>query len=458
MVKKIYIHCEITKREFEAKLLLSTIAANNNFEVYMGNIEGLEKNIHLPSGLLHFTSCTPAKRILDLFKRLKRKKFIITAQDEEGGVEEIKNFFSKPPVGIFYYRFSNKSLKYVDAIFSWSNFDYDNLIKRFSKYKKKIFNTGNPRADMWSKILKKSYFNKNEKNQKYILINSHTDGPASNKRLIENLKIIKDAYYFNDDKEFENTKINYFNSLSKRTDFMYIYTEAIIELSRKFKNEKFIFRPHPIENLETWKFLFRNCTNIRVTKEKSSTYWMHRSKLLIQNGCYTAIEAANLELDIISFIPDILKDLAKPFTANLGFKCKNKKDLIKLVIFLNNNRNKNKILKKKIENKKKVNSRIHFPTKILNADKIVHIWKLLYKNENSILFENIIFEIQIFFKNLKYRFFNLKSNGKIYDRKFEDINFEETNLMMINFIKILGLSEKIRLKMITKHICRIVKK
>ena len=189
MVKKIYIHCEITKREFEAKLLLSTIAANNNFEVYMGNIEGLEKNIHLPSGLLHFTSCTPAKRILDLFKRLKRKKFIITAQDEEGGVEEIKNFFSKPPVGIFYYRFSNKSLKYVDAIFSWSNFDYDNLIKRFSKYKKKIFNTGNPRADMWSKILKKSYFNKNEKNQKYILINSHTDGPASNKRLIENLKI-----------------------------------------------------------------------------------------------------------------------------------------------------------------------------------------------------------------------------------------------------------------------------
>jgi surface carbohydrate biosynthesis protein len=153
MKKRVYIHCEITKREFEGKLLLSTIAADKNFDVYMGNIQGLESNINIPTGLLHFTSCTPSKKILSLFKRLKKKNFIISCQDEEGGVEEVKNFFSKLPVGMFHYRFSESSLKLIDALFSWSTFDYNHLISRFPKYKKKIFNTGNPRADMWSKIL-----------------------------------------------------------------------------------------------------------------------------------------------------------------------------------------------------------------------------------------------------------------------------------------------------------------
>ena len=30
---------------------------------------------------------------MNLFKKLKQKKFIITSQDEEGGVEETKTFF-----------------------------------------------------------------------------------------------------------------------------------------------------------------------------------------------------------------------------------------------------------------------------------------------------------------------------------------------------------------------------
>ena len=128
---------------------------------------------------------------------------------------------------------------------------------------------------------------------------------------------------------------------------MFEFTEAIINLSKKFRNEKFIFRPHPVENLETWQFLFRNCKNIKVTKENSSTYWMHRSKILIQNGCYTSIEAANLELDIITFIPKVFKKLAKPFTSELGFSCRNKTELIKLVSLMTKNNKNKKIIKKK---------------------------------------------------------------------------------------------------------------
>lgn len=457
MKKRVYIHCEITKREFEGKLLLSTIAADKNFDVYMGNIQGLESNINIPTGLLHFTSCTPSKKILSLFKRLKKKNFIISCQDEEGGVEEVKNFFSKLPVGMFNYRFSESSLKLIDALFSWSNFDYNHLISRFPKYKKKIFNTGNPRADMWSKVLKKVY---NEPKKKdFILISSHTDGPSSNKTLIENLKIIYEAYFVNKDKEFEKNKIHFFDNYSAKTKYLYIFVDSIINLANKFKNEKFIFRPHPVENLELWKFLFRNNSNIFVTKENSSTFWMHRSKILLHNGCYTSVEAANLGVDIVTYIPKEIKKYVKPFTGGLGFRCFNQNQLFKNFQKILSKKNKKIIDDKKLQNFNKVNSRFHFPSKVLNSEKIVDTWVNLNKCNNTNYIDVFLFKFLILIKKLQFIFFKKYKDINIsdLDRKFENINFHKSNLMVQKIITILKLNSNIKFELINNHICRIVK-
>ena len=460
-MKKIYIHCEITKREFEGKLLLSILAANNNFEVYLGNISGLESKIDLPSGIFHHTSCVPAKFILDLFKRLKKRNFVISCQDEEGGVEEVKEFFTKLPKGNFYYRFGEKSLKLVNAIFSWSNFDYDNLIARFPKFKNKIFNTGNPRVDMWSQNLKDAY--KDESlSKKYILISSNVSGPANNKTMMDDFKAIHRAYFEDKDLEFEKNKSFYFEQHSAKTRYMNVFLSTVINLTKRFKNQKFIFRPHPTENLELWKFLFRKCKNIVVTKENSSTYWMHKSKILIQNGCYTSIEASNLGLDIVTYIPKEIKKYAKPFTASLGFNCLNQKQLFDTMKNILNKQNKKNIKTKKLKNFNKVNSRFHFPSKILNSQKIVEVWLDQIK-ENKIknnYFNEIYFQIFIFFKKINFILFKkIKIDEKvILDRKFEDINYNKTNLMTRKLIKILGLNPKIKFELIDNHICRIVKR
>ena len=137
MKTKIFIHCA-NKKRICAKLLLATLAADKNYDVYLGNITGLENKVSLPTGIFHHTSCVPSKSILSLFKRLKEKNFLITSQDEEGGVEETKNFFSKPPKGTFYYRYGSPSFKLVDAVFTWSNFDFKNIIKKFQNIKQKF--------------------------------------------------------------------------------------------------------------------------------------------------------------------------------------------------------------------------------------------------------------------------------------------------------------------------------
>ena len=458
MKTKVYIHCEITKREFEAKILLSTIAAENEFEVYMGNILGNIKNSNLPSGIFHHKDCGQSQLNMRLFKKLKEKNFLITCQDEEGGLEEKKDFFSKPPIGTFHYRFGEKSLNIVDALFSWSNFDYINFIKRFPKQKNKIYRTGNPRADLWSKKLKNIY--KDNKLKKYILINSHTAGPSNNKTFGELYELMYEAYFKNKDKAFEEKKKYLFDNYACRTKYMQIFSDAIINLANNFKRETFIFRPHPIENLDLWKFIFRKNKNIIVTKEKSSTYWMHRSKILIQNGCYTAVEAANLGINIVTYVPKEIKKYTKSFTGDLGFKCSNEKTLNNIIGELLTNKNKNKQKNILLKNFKKVNSRFDFPLKELNSLKIVNVWKELLEKSptDKIFYDDLFFTIKLKLKFIKYILSNKEDESIYLDRKFENIRFNDTNLMVERIKKIFNLSENIKFEKINNQLCKIYKK
>ena len=71
MKNKAFIHYEISKREFDAKLLLSAIACTKNIDVYLGNITGLKTNM-LPSySIFHHKDSAPSPLNLSLFTKLK---------------------------------------------------------------------------------------------------------------------------------------------------------------------------------------------------------------------------------------------------------------------------------------------------------------------------------------------------------------------------------------------------
>ena len=42
--------------------------SRQNYDVYLGNITGLENKVSLPTGIFHHTSCVPSKSILSLLK------------------------------------------------------------------------------------------------------------------------------------------------------------------------------------------------------------------------------------------------------------------------------------------------------------------------------------------------------------------------------------------------------
>ena len=64
---------------------------------------------------------------------------------------------------------------------------------------------------------------------------------------------------------------------------------------------------------------------------------------------------------------------------------------------------------KKIRNKnfKLVNDRFDFPVKKLNSEKIVDVWKIIFKKKKfkENLLEEVFFQNYIFLKNMKYKFY-----------------------------------------------------
>ena len=126
---------EIKTREFYPKLFFLNEALKQNFSGFIGDKPGIFRATkYFNSGIYFYKSMnfTDTDHILKIKK--KNNNYII--QDEEGGFSfsnqaEFQKFLT--------FRSSSKNVKLIDRFYNWGNFDYSNCIKRFPKYKKKIF-------------------------------------------------------------------------------------------------------------------------------------------------------------------------------------------------------------------------------------------------------------------------------------------------------------------------------
>ena len=156
----LYVYIEILNREFLSKLIICMESASKGINVYLGRIKPyLERDFFVP-GIILLKSITPSSQRIEPLKYYKSKDFIITSLDEEVGlINKNVNEYIK-------LRYSNKSIELADKVFTWGRFDYDNLRKKFKKYKKKFILSGNPRLDFWRRnfeffFKKKKFVNKN---------------------------------------------------------------------------------------------------------------------------------------------------------------------------------------------------------------------------------------------------------------------------------------------------------
>lgn len=348
MKKFLYLPIESKVREFDAKILIALEALQNDYVVIIGSKSMMRYMKFLPKGILFYKdSSAPMEQRFKNFKKIGHK---IIVHDEEGFVQMNWDDYCKT-------RINFDTLKYVDKYLCWGNEQFKaieqakiNINKNLSMVK-----VGHPRIDLLRNPIRNYNFDKSI-NGKMILINTklgeynHQKGETAWIDIMKNHNMIQSESFL----KLKMEQVSYKKSL------MEYYINLINSISGKYKDCKIILRPHPVENVDKWKELTRDLSNVIVTNEKPIGYWIHQSDLVIHTGCTTALEAFIMDKPVITFKPIDDKRFEVPLPDSISLKATNEEQCVELISKLMNNdydydtykKNGNEILCKNIESLK----------------------------------------------------------------------------------------------------------
>lgn len=259
-----YIPLEINNREASSKILLSTLLAANDMPVLLGNksiVYRFARKARHP-GVMFYKSASPS--VVNEFKR--DLGFLFFGQDEEAGVS-FKKFsdFYVPRIGAV------DTAELTDGYFTWSNEEYDFLVKELGFSKKIIVNSGGLRTVLWGE-------------QGKIFYEDEIDSLSKKKYLLFILTAPIANYAL---KKFENFDRNDVI----RDEFRINLVKTIIQLILQETDYEVIVRPHPVEDSNTWKKLFYNSFRVSIVEKGSLTPLIQASRLVLHDGSTGAIES-----------------------------------------------------------------------------------------------------------------------------------------------------------------------
>lgn len=287
------IPVESQVREFDAKLLLSCVAAEKGFPVIFGHQTRMHLEMTgLPRGIYFAKDICPSKvRILSILKLLGHD---VVAWDEEGLIR-------KPREEYFKDRVSAKALDKISLYFSWGHDDAEIIRSHPNSNGVQIYETGNPRLDFLQKELRTIFADEAQTLQKkygpFILIN--TNFGTSNHFLARRTLHTLDPDEPNGDgrKDWHHEMIRY------RNDLFAHFVDMVPKFAAAFPDTTIILRPHPSESLESWHEVTKECPNVKPIIEGNVLSWIMASKILVHNGCTTAIESFLLDRPAVAYQP-----------------------------------------------------------------------------------------------------------------------------------------------------------
>ena len=335
--KKLFLPIEIIPRALDSKLLIAHKVLEKGYSVVIGPKGAVYKSARsYGRGIYFYKDHTPLASLM--LQELHVAGLKIVAMDEEG--------LSWPsPEEYSSHRIDEKVFQISDAIFVWGQKQYDILTSVLPQYEKKIHIVGNPRFDILHTKYRQFLRDQAKHNlpfldEGYVLINSMFSAGNWNPLLygtgdsfVEHYiarKIIKNEEDYNFYKKVSETDKKLFDA----------YVSLLKGLSKSFPSTRFVIRPHPDENHETWRNIFASTNNVIVEYSGNANYWILGAKVLIYSGCTTAIEAWAMNKPTFRYHP-IPETKFGPYLPNrFGKTIKTEKKLVEeLKILLSSSEN-----------------------------------------------------------------------------------------------------------------------
>jgi surface carbohydrate biosynthesis protein len=323
-LNNIYLPIEVPQRELHSRAFLSTKLASKNNKVFVFEHTYFDRIGWPGEGIYIGKNCFRSEipHDLEYYNKMKDSNIKIWFLEEEGGIyigNSKKSWESE-----LVKRFDYTQLNFDDKIFFWGNWQ-----KNFYKdknLKSQTYITGSPNFDICQKkyleVFKEYDLNITGGKKDYILINTRFANGNS-----------RNGKYFglsNSSYSDHHTKNELMGRYLENNIMIFHFIKLIRDIALKLPKELFILRPHPAESVDIYNKLLSELANVIIVNDGSSIEpWLRQCKVLVHNGCSTAIQAAVSKKRIISFLPEIQQgDFSPGLPNSIGFLAKTIDDVL----------------------------------------------------------------------------------------------------------------------------------
>ncbi len=292
-------------RELDAKLLLAAVAAERGFPVVLGSRTYLNYAMpDLPPGLFLAKSMRSiSRRTLGIVRGLGHD---IVAWDEESLVR-----YDSPEY--FAWRYSKDTFKVIDQLFAWGADDAA-FFKRYPGYTGvPVHVTGNPRIDQLRPELR-GYFAPEvdalkARHGDFILVNTNFSF-VNNFVPSLNLVVRSASGEPQVSRTGRGMSLGFATAMANHQQAIFdAFRELMPRLARWFPDTRIVLRPHPSEDHDAWRRALADHPEIVVAHDGNVVPWLMAAKVLLHNGCTTAVEASVLETPAVSYMPVVSQAL-----------------------------------------------------------------------------------------------------------------------------------------------------
>ena len=264
---------------------------------------------------------------LSFYRLLKSQGFAFAHLDEEGAVYPGREERWRTTLR---RRLDVNVLAKDDFVCTWGDFQRGVYADDRPPLSEQIRATGHPRFDLYLPE-NRGYFDEDaqalrDRYGDFLLINTnlsygnHGTGVAT---------IFSPKYGF--DPKSDDKRIDLMEHWAHSMRVIVNIVKLANRLSIAFPKMRVVMRPHPSENLDFYKTIFRDIPNVTVIREGSVAPWLLAARALIHDGCTTAIEAYLGDAHVINYVSVSGSKYERFLPNQFGVKCETEDEVIELV-------------------------------------------------------------------------------------------------------------------------------
>lgn len=234
------------------------------------------------------------------YRSFKERDFSVVFLHEEGGIFTGDENHWREQLDRQVYP---SLLSEDDFLCTWGGFQGRHYQHENPECRARIEVTGHPRFDLLKPSYRRYYDDQvnrlRQRYGKYILINT-------NFTVANNISGLEDSFSprFGYNPEQPDSRIKLSEIWAHRLRTLSHFVVLAQKLSARFPEYHVVLRPHPSEDIAFYKTCLSGVSNISVTQEGAVGPWLLGARLLVHDGCTTAIEAHFAGTPTINFKPE----------------------------------------------------------------------------------------------------------------------------------------------------------